>query len=101
MPSVELRLGPPLGAAGLAAAVALLMRDAALGASMEAAKQNASSGAGFLSSIIAFFAASCESAAGRLVWAPLLGLVLVVTALFGLEARAADTQSLLSSRSTC
>ncbi len=80
MPPLAVSLGPPVGAAGLAAALGLLLRDKPLADAMQHPH-------GLLGSIVVFFAAACDSAPGRVVMAPLLGLALVFNALFGLEVR--------------
>ena len=82
MPRLPLLLGPPLGAVGLAAALRTLLRDASLAKAREG---------GLLHGRVEVFAAACGAPAGRAVLTPLLGLALVFTALFGLEAGRAGT----------
>ena len=81
-PPVAVMLGVVAGVGGFVSAIALLLRDAPLAASM-AALPNA------LDKILAFFQAACESSGGRFVLEPLVGMLLVFNALFGLEARRA------------
>ncbi len=77
-------LGPPLGVAASAAALTLLLRDTHLAAAMQGS---------FLDAMVAFFAASCSSAAGQLVSATLWGLFLATNALVSLEVRRLQTPS--------
>jgi hypothetical protein len=93
MPSVAALLGPPLGAAGMAAALATLLRDEALakdmhidtGPPLQVATR-------LLDGVVTFFQAGVQGEAARCVLAPLFGLALVATALFGLEARARNAR---------
>ena len=78
-------LGPPIGVAGMAAALSALLSDEGVMKRMQA-PPGAPAAAAFLDSMVAFFAAA-QTDAGRLVLGPLVGLILVATALFGLEAR--------------
>ena len=74
-------LGPPLGAAGLAAALRTLLRD------QRAADAMQSHGANLVASMVAFFAHACRSAEANRVLMALFGpLFLVQNALYGLEA---------------
>jgi hypothetical protein len=97
MPSVAALLGPPLGAAGMAAALATLLRDEALAKAMHIEPgpplQVATR---LLSGIVTFFEAGVQGEAARCVLAPLFGLALVATALFGLEARARNARKALA-----
>ena len=74
-------LGPPLGAAGLAAALRTLLLDKSVAAAMQA------HGANFLSSMVAFFAHACSRAEANRALMALFGpLFLVQNAVYGLEA---------------
>jgi hypothetical protein len=100
MPSAAL-LGPPLGVAGIAAALATLLRDEPLSKAMHVEPgpplQVALS---LLNGIVAFFEHGVQGEAARCVLAPLFGLALVATTLFGLEARARHARSTPRSAST-
>lgn len=82
-------LGPPLGAAGLALALATLTRDKAQADAMTSAM--GPHGSSVVGGIVAFFRAACSSVeANRLLTALFAPLLLVFNALFGLEVRCAS-----------
>lgn len=79
---VALALGPAIGAAGLAAALATLMRDKSVADAMQAHGKN------LLGAQVEFFEHACRAAdANRALMALLTPLLLVFNALFGIEAR--------------
>jgi hypothetical protein len=79
---VALALGPAIGVAGVAAALATLMRDKAVAHAMQA------HGKDLLGGMVSFFDHACRSAdANRVLMALFTPLLLSVNALFGIEAR--------------
>jgi len=79
---VALALGPAIGVAGVAAALATLMRDKAVADAMQA------HGANLLGGMVSFFEHACRgSDANRVLMALFTPLLLVFNVLLGIEAR--------------